>query len=487
MIQQMWAEGTQRGEAMSLAQVLLDSIGPRLTNSDRYDAGQDWLVKTYGEWGIPAAKVPYGTWVKWVRGPTYLDLVTPRFRTLEATSLAWSPGTEGRWIEAEVALIPAKTTPEAFAAWLPTVRGKFLLGSPLNPSCRMPAQMREFGQPVTLARIDSTRRANTADYADRFLQGGHRYRWPAEAGVAAVLTSTWSNFPGVNKIFGSPQQLVPTLDVSCEDYSLLYRLAENGQGAKVRLFAGSQSMGEQPVHNVIATIRGSELPDEYIVFSAHYDSWDGASGATDNATGTITMLEAARILKKIYPNPRRTIIIGHWGGEEQGLNGSRGWVEDNPKIVAKVHAGFNQDNGTGRVVSVGPGPFVGGQEALIRYLKELPAEMTGWMRVGGISGPAMGGTDNAAFQCLKSPVYGMGALGWDYGSTTWHTNRDTYDKLITEDLQNNAMLVAMMAYMADQDPALLSREVAPITGRDGTVQAWPSCPTSVRDTKSSTR
>lgn len=487
VIKAMWTEGMEHGQAMTLAQVLTDSIGPRLNNSDRFDMGQRWLIDTYKSWGIPAKQEQYGTWKKWVRGPTHMDLISPRVRTLEAVQLGWSPTTGNQWLEADVVMIPPKTTPAAFAAWLPTVRGKFLLGSGLNPSCRSNAQMAEFGTPATQARIRTERAANNADYADRFLQGGNRYGWPADAGVAAVLGNTWSGYPGIDKVFGSPQQQVPTIDISCEDYSLLYRLAENGQSPRIRLSAQSQDLGEQPVHNVIARIEGSEKPNEYIVLSAHYDSWDGASGGTDNGTGTITMFEAARILKKIYPNPKRTIIIGHWGGEEQGLNGSRGFAEDNPNIVANVHAGFNQDNGTGRVVNIGPGPFVEGTDALVRYLKALPSEVTGQIRMSGIGNPSLGGTDNAAFQCLKSPVYGLGSLGWDYGGTTWHTNRDTYDKLIAEDLQSNATLVAMLVYMADQDPKMLSHEVAPYRGRDGAAAAWPSCPTSVRDTKSSTR
>lgn len=487
VIQRMWTEGTEGSQVMKLAQVLLDSIGPRLNNSDRFDAGQDWLVKTYGSWGIPAARVPYGTWVKWVRGPTYLDMVAPRMRTLEATALGWSPGTNGQWVEAEVVLLPRDSTAASWTRWATAARGKFVLYSAPNPSCRMASQWTEFGVPGARARTDSTRQAWAADYASRRLAGGNPKEWPVSVGVAGVLTNTWSNYPGIDKVFGTPKDRVPTLDVSCEDYNLLYRLAENNQGPKVRLYAESQNLGEQPVHNVIATIRGSELPNEYIVFSAHYDSWDGGSGATDNGTGTLTMLEAARILKKIYPNPRRTIIIGHWGGEEQGLNGSRAWVADNPNIVSRIHAGFNQDNGTGRIQSVSPGPAMAGQDAIVRYLKELPASMTGAIRVGGAGAPGTGGSDHSSFQCMKAPLYGVGGISWDYSSTTWHTNRDTFDKVVPEDLRHNAMLVAMLAYMADRDPALLPRDMIELKNPDGTPRAWPTCPTGDRDTKSSPR
>ncbi|MCA9762019.1 MAG: M20/M25/M40 family metallo-hydrolase [Gemmatimonadetes bacterium] len=485
-VQRLWDEGMQRGQVMELAQVLLDSIGPRLTNSDRFDAGQRWLIGKYAEWGITAKQEQYGTWRKWIRGVTHMDMVFPRVRTLEAIQLAWSPGTGNQWREAEAITLPK--TNESWEEWAANARGKFVLYTAPVAVCRSPAQIAEYGTEATQSRIASMRtREALAEMSDRLIRGGNPKEWPKTVGVAAMLGNNWSNYPGIDKIFGSPKDQVPTIDVSCEDYGLLYRLAENGQHPRVRLYAESQDLGEQPVHNVIATIPGTEKPNEYIVLSAHYDSWDGGSGATDNGTGTLTMLEAARILKAIYPNPKRTIIVGHWGGEEQGLNGSRAWVADHPEMVARVHAGFNQDNGTGRIQSLGPGPFPAGQDALIRYLQALPSQASGQIRLSGVGNPATGGTDNASFQCMKSPVYGAGGVSWDYGSTTWHTNRDTYDKVIAEDLQYNATLIAMLTYMADQDPQLLSHDVIDLKDREGNPAPWPSCGTGDRNTAASPR
>lgn len=485
-VQRLWDEGMQRGQVMELAQVLLDSIGPRLTNSDRFDAGQRWLIGKYAEWGITAKQEQYGTWRKWIRGVTHMDMVFPRVRTLEAIQLAWSPGTGNQWREAEAITLPK--TNESWEEWAANARGKFVLYTAPVAVCRSPAQIAEYGTEATQSRIASMRtREALAEMSDRLIRGGNPKEWPKTVGVAAMLGNNWSNYPGIDKIFGSPKDQVPTIDVSCEDYGLLYRLAENGQHPRVRLYAESQDLGEQPVHNVIATIPGTEKPNEYIVLSAHYDSWDGGSGATDNGTGTLTMLEAARILKAIYPNPKRTIIVGHWGGEEQGLNGSRAWVADHPEMVARVHAGFNQDNGTGRIQSLGPGPFPAGEDALIRYLQALPSQASGQIRLSGVGNPATGGTDNASFQCMKSPVYGAGGVSWDYGSTTWHTNRDTYDKVIAEDLQYNATLIAMLTYMADQDPQLLSHDVIDLKDREGNPAPWPSCGTGDRNTAASPR
>jgi len=489
IIRDMWQEGMNRSQAMALSQVLFDSIGPRLTNSDRYNAGQDWLVKTYGAWGVSARKERWGTWSSWKRGPTHLDLIAPRVRSLEAMMLAWSPGTEGRDAEGDVVLLPDARTPEDFSGAAGALRGKFVLISPPNPSCRMPAQWTEFGQPGAATRIDSMRAKWDTSYNMRMDAGGNRYVWPKQAGVAGVISTYWSRYPGIDKVFGSAKQQVPTIDVTCEDYNLLFRLAEQRQGPRLRLNATADFLGEQPVANVIAEIKGSTLPNEYIVLSAHYDSWDGGSGATDNGTGTITMLEALRILKKFYPNPKRTIIVGHWGGEEQGLNGSRAFVEDHPEVVKGVYAGWNQDNGTGRVVNMGPGPFVAATDRLISYLLEMPSDITGWIKISGVSAPAGGGTDNASFQCAQAPVYGLGALGWDYSWTTWHTNRDTYDKVVPEDLKNNATLVAMLTYLADKDPSPLSHQAADtVTSSQGQrVAVRFNCPKAVRSTAASSR
>ena len=485
VINRMWSEGMERSRAADLAQVLMDSIGPRLVNSDRYIAGQEWLVKTYASWGVTARQEQWGTWNSWKRGPTHLDLIAPRVRSLEAIMLAWSPGTGGRTIEGDVVLLPDLKTPEEFAAWVPQAKGKFILGSPSNPSCRSAAQWKEFGQPGAAARNDSTRAALAAAWRTRTLQGGNPYSWQQNAGIAGMITTNWSGYPGVDKVFGSWRQQVPYVDVTCEDYNLLYRLAERNQGPRLRLNAESEFLGENPVFNVIAEIKGAEKPNEYIVLSAHYDSWDGGSGATDNGTGTITMMEAIRILRATYPHPKRTIIAGHWGGEEQGLNGSRAFVEDHPEVVSGLRAGWNQDNGTGRVVGIGPGPFPKAAETMAGYLAEMPSQITGWIKIGGASLPGGGGSDHSSFQCAKGAVHGLGALGWDYGLTTWHTNRDTYDKLVIADLKNNATLVAMLSYLADRNPDSSPLELL-ANGPDGKPVAY-SCPKAVRKTADSPR
>ena len=301
----------------------------------------------------------------------------------------------------------------------------------------------------------------------------------------AVFTHNYSGYPGIDKVFGSPRQKLPTFDVGCEDYGLLMRLAERGQGPRVRLTAESEFLGERPVFNTVAEIRGREKPNEYVLLSAHFDSWDGGSGATDNGTGTVTMMEAMRILKQVLPNPRRTILVGHWSGEEEGLNGSRAFSEDHPEVVRGLQALFNQDNGTGRVVTMNAGGLSGAGAFLRRYLGEIPSEVTQYIRFDDRGSPASGGSDNASFACYGAPAFGLGSLSWDYGQTTWHTTRDTYDKIVMDDLRSNAMLAAMLAYQASEDAGTMPRErVDPLPNdpRTGQPQTWPVCGKAVRST-----
>lgn len=492
VILRMWEEGMTRSQAMTLAQQFLDPLGQRMTGSPEADASQDWLVRTYQSWGVTARKERYGTWTGWSRGVSHVDLISPRVRSLEATALAYSPGMR-RPAEGEVVAYPAGlTTPEQFAAWLPNVKGKFVLLSPPRLSCRSPGQWAQFATPEERERMEKAQQEVQQEYqAANLAMNGGRNVWEKlkDAGALGAFTFQFSNYPGINKVFGSLQQTIPAFAVGCEDYGLLFRMARNNQGPKVRAFTDSRLLGERPVFNVVAEIRGSEKPDEYVVLSAHVDSWSSASGATDNGTGTITMLEALRIIRQVYPNPKRTILVGHWNGEEQGLNGSKAFTEDHPEVLNGLQALFNQDNGTGRIVNLSAGPFPGAAGRLEQYLGQIPNQITGNIRFTGVGTQQTGGTDHASFVCHKTPAFNLGALSWDYSFTTWHTDRDTYDKLVDGDLRNNATLVAMLAYLASEDPERMPRQIinplpASPTGQPG---VWRECTKAARQVPAATR
>jgi len=273
---------------------------------------------------------------------------------------------------------------------------------------------------------------------------------------------------GVVEVFESYNTVAPAVTLSCEDYGLVYRLAENKQKPMVRIALDGQLLGERPAFNVLGTIRGTEKPDEYVMLSAHFDSWDGGSGATDNGTGTLMAMEAMRLLKQAYPRPKRTIMVGHWNSEEQGLNGSRAFTEDYPQVMKGLQALFNQDNGTGRVQNISVSGLTNAGRHLKKWWEQLPTFYTDSMSFNAVAwsfndAPTgnPGGTDGAVFACYGTPSFGFGAVGWNYGSYTWHTNRDTYDKVVFDDLKHNATLAALMVYAASEDPEFISREKSP--------------------------
>lgn len=467
-------EATESSQVQRLAQVLLDSIGPRLTGSPGMQAANDWAVRTYLAWGIEARNEQYGTWRGWRRGITHVDLLEPRVRTLHATMLAWSAGTGGART-GEAVLFPEVVDRAGLEQWLATVRGRMVLLDAAEVTCRPLENWEEWGRPETVeglkerqAAIDDawTRRLRAAG-----VDGGELMRMLEQAGVAAVLTNNWSQGWGVSKIYGAASEVVPFINLSCEDYGLVSRLAENGQGPLVRVEAEAQATGMVPVYNTIATIPGRELPSEFVLLSAHFDSWDGASGATDNGTGTVVMMEAMRILRTVYPNPRRTILVGHWNGEEQGLNGSTAFAADHPEIVEGLQVLLNQDNGTGRIARIQMEGFAAAEGVFEEWLAAVPSDLSAGIELSAPGSPSRGGSDHSSFVCYGAPAFFLSSLSWDYGTYTWHTDIDTYDKLVLDEVRDNAKLVAMLAYLASEHPEKLSRERARLEDSRG----WPTC------------
>jgi len=508
IIEKIRAIGMDSSSTERLAHQLFDSIGPRLTGTPDAKRGNDWLVRTYKSWGIDAKNEQYGTWRGWRRGYSHIDLVYPRVRSLEGTMLGYSPGTGKKDLTATTIILPRFADSTEFVKWLPGARGKFVLVAAPQPTCRPTEDWQQNATPESKARMDSMRAAVRAEWGSRNVRGtgyslaigtGELGLRLEQAGVAAVITSRPKDAWGTIEIFETYNLKAPAIALSCEDYGLVYRLTENGQRPRIMMNLDAQLLGEQPSFNTVAMIRGSEKPDEYVVLSAHFDSWDGSSGATDNGTGTLTMMEAMRILEKVYSRPKRTIIVGHWTGEEEGEVGSKAFTEDHPEVIKGLQALFNQDNGTGRIQRLGGGGLPNAAEHISHWLTRIPAEFTSKIEFRGVSFPAGGGSDDFSFACYGTPAIGLSSLSWNYFNYTWHTNRDTYDKIVFDDLKWNATLTAMLAYLASEDPTMITRErvdlaavaaaapQAPPTtaGRGGRGQPtkWPDCVKAPRKTE----
>jgi len=475
IVEKIVQEENNNSQLPTMAHELLDGIGPRLVGTPQMKKANDWAVEKYASWGINARNEQFGEWKGWERGITHIDMLFPRVKSLEGTQLAWSPSTKGKTIKAGIIIIPDVMDSTAFANWLPNVKGKFVMTSMNQPTGRPDDNWQQFATSASFEKLKKERDEQTDVWRRRISKTGYSSRMLPiileKAGALGILTNNWSSGFGVDKIFSAYTSKIPTVDIALEDYGTLYRLVESGDNPIISIQTDSKDLGIVPSFNTIAEIKGTEKPDEYVMLSAHFDSWDGGQGATDNGTGTLTMMEAMRILKLVYPNPKRTILVGHWGSEEQGLNGSRAFVEDHPEIVSKLQALFNQDNGTGRIANISGQGYQHAGEFISRWLAAVPSILKDSIKTNFPGTPGGGGSDFASFVAAGAPGFSLSSLSWSYYNYTWHTNRDTYDKIIFDDLRSNAIVTAIMVYMACEDPETLPRDKAKLSS--GQPIPWP--------------
>jgi len=251
-----------------------------------------------------------------------------------------------------------------------------------------------------------------------------------------------------------------------EHANLMARLIANGVEveieAEVKTSFNSNNLNG---HNVVAEIPGTDqnLKAEVVMLGAHLDSWHGATGATDNAAGSIVMMEAIRILKAVGITPKRTIRIGLWGGEEQGLHGSRNYVKNHfgdpatkkfTKENEKVAGYFNIDNGTGRIRGI----YTQGNEKVVPIFKSWFTPFSDIIDNTTVTTNNTGGTDHLAFDAVGIPGFQFIQDPIEYRSRTHHTNADTFERLVIDDLKQMAVIVASFVYNTAQRDAKLPRK-----------------------------
>lgn len=478
VIDKIILEAQQNSQLKSLGHELLDGIGPRLVGSPQMAETHEWVATQYKSWGIEARNEKWGEWRGWERGITHIDMITPWTRSLSATQLAWSPASPSGGAKGEVIILADVADSLAFQQWLPAVKGKYVLVSAPQLTGRPDYNWEKWATEESFEKMKLERAEIESAWSARLLKTGKNRKELhlalERAGALGIITSYWSKSFGANKIFSAMTKNIPSVDISLEDYGLLYRLTESGKKPEIHLNVESKENGTVPTFNTIGEIKGVEFPDEYVMLSAHLDSWDGGTGATDNGTGTIMMMEVMRILKAVYPNPKRTILVGHWGSEEQGLNGSRGFVEDHPEMMDKIQVLFNQDNGTGRVANLSGQGFVDSYDYLGRWISKVPSAITKDITYNFPGSPGTGGSDFASFVAAGVPAFSLSSLSWDYGTVTWHTNLDTYDKIVFDDVQGNVILAAIMVYMAAEESEMVSRNKRVLTNpRTDEPINWP--------------
>jgi hypothetical protein len=276
-----------------------------------------------------------------------------------------------------------------------------------------------------------------------------------------------------------PSKTVPTVVLRNEDYGRITRILADGTDVKMEFTIQNREYPEgKTVYNAVAEIPGSDKADEVVMLGGHLDSWHSATGATDNAIGAATMMEAARILQALGVKPRRTIRVALWAGEEQGLLGSKAYVEqhfgtaENPKPeFAKFNGYFNVDSGTGQIHG---GSVFGPPEAgqiLTQYFKQF--EDLGVYGAVTTTSRASGGTDSTSFNAAGLPGIGLGQDGMEYNSHTWHTNLDTLERIVEGDVKRSAVAIASAVYHLAMRDQMLPRfapgamPAAPGAGRGG--------------------
>lgn len=465
-----------------LATELLDEIGPRLVGSPEMKKAHDWIVSTYKNWNIQAENKAYGEWKSWQRGTTEITMTSPRIKSLEGTQLSWNVNTK-KALEAEVILMPVFKNEKDFEYWSSTIKGKIILVSQYQHSGRSETQWKEQATEEDFTAYKTFKEQNITEWNNSIKATGKTLReivsFLESRGAVGFIQSYNTGIMGSNRIFYSFAKSVPMVDVSLEDYGLLYRLSKNEKKPRVKINTQSKDLGISKTFNSIAVLPGKTKPNEYVMLSAHLDSWDGGQGATDNGTGTILMMEVARLIQKYSPNNERTIVIGHWGSEEQGLNGSRAYIMDYPSEVQKIKVLFNQDSGTGRINYISGQGFSASYSYLGNWLSNIPENIRKHIKTDFPGMPQAGGTDNATFIAAGIPAFNLGTQSWDYGSYTWHTNRDTYDKIVFPELEKNVITTAILTLEAANDPNEIqnTKRILP------TNSEWPTIKEPKRNSK----
>jgi carboxypeptidase Q len=497
MVTRIRQEGFRHSQVMETASELMDRIGPRLTGSPQVKAANDWTRQKLAEWGLSNAHLE--TWGPFGRGWSYqkstVRMLAPDQAELTALPKPWTPGTNGP-VRGRVAHLNVKAKEE-----LESLKGQFagkvvLYGDfPKMDSHDKPDierydekslievfQYEPPGGPRRYNREEYIKRAELRREAEKFLEGEKPLAIiEAGRGDLGTFNVQASGEPWKKT---KPIPVFPDLAMEPEHFGRLARLADRNVDVEVELDVATRFIDEDQMQwNTLAEIPGTDKKDEVVMLGAHLDSWQGGTGATDNGAGTVATMEAMRILKAIGARPRRTIRIGLWTGEEQGVYGSRAYVsqhfasrppmtkeeEDLPWYRqkdkwpltlkpehAKLAAYFNLDNGSGKIRGIycednaGVVPIF---QAWLAPFHDLGATVVTMNRTGG--------TDHESFDGVGLPGFQFVQDALDYETRTHHTNMDLYERLQKNDLIQASVILASFAYNAATRDAMLPRKPLP--------------------------
>ncbi len=497
IMQKIRKEGLENSKVMEIAFNLTDKTGNRLTASPGFMRAANYAKETLSGWGLENAAIdPWGEFGKgWELEKSYVAITAPYYKSLSAYPKAWTSGTKGLK-NAEIIVISAKDT-VALEGYRGQLKGKVIILDQLatyKPSFKADAVRYADSTLITMANAKAQAPRPQINPTDTAALRRQREQFAGRGGgggAARVLTllKEMAKSEGAVAMFSSggvrshdgtifaqgggaykgtdPENFLD-IALGIEDFNTILRLAKAGVPVKMDVDVKTKFQTKDlQGYNVIAEIPGTDplLKDEIVMIGAHLDSWQTATGATDNASGSSVMLEAIRILKTIGFQNKRTIRIGLWSGEEQGLLGSRGYVKKtfaDPVTMQllpaheKFSSYFNIDNGTGKIRGI----YLQGNEAckdiftqwLVPF-NDLGAKTVTISNTGGTDHQSFDGVGLPGFQFIQDPI--------EYDIRNHHSNMDVYDHLIEDDLKQIATIVAGFVYNASQRDAKLPRKELP--------------------------
>ncbi|MBI4908322.1 MAG: M20/M25/M40 family metallo-hydrolase [Acidobacteria bacterium] len=467
---------------------LTDVHGPRLTGSPRFNGAADWVVTQLKAWGLENAHLEPWEFGHpgWDNERTSVHIVSPVRDALVCEVIAWTPGTKGRTRAQVVQIVPPQNpTEEKLTEFLDNARSKVsgkiaLVGAstPLPVSFAPLTKRREDSDVV--AMYDPTN-PNPPTFFNRGPATPARDPKGPKTVSARDVERRINEFLAVNGAVGRVNdggrdhgqirafnnrtfdiaKAVPSIVLRAEDYGRISRILADGTPVELEMEIENKWYPEgKTAHNVIAEIAGSDKKDEVVMLGGHLDSWHSATGATDNAIGSAVMMEALRILKATGAKPRRTVRLALWSGEEQGLLGSKAYVKEhfgtfeNPKPEGRGFvAYFNIDSGTGRA----RGMSAFGPESAAKVLRGFLAQFADLGVLGARASRSRqaGGSDHSSFAEAGFAGISVGQDPIEYGSHTWHTNLDTYERIVFEDAQKSATVIAAtVLHLANREERL---------------------------------
>jgi carboxypeptidase Q len=475
-------EGFQRSKVMEILSWLTDVYGPRLTNSPGFRKAGDWAVKEMTSWGLTNVKLepfPFGR--GWSNERFSMTATTPggSFPVI-GMATAWTPGTNGP-VSADAVFAPI-TNEEELARFKGKLQGKIVFTQVLR---EVPALWTPPSSRYNDAQLDElTRETDAAPRSGRFGGRGGRggplpfaqrlAQFLKEEGAIATVTTGTRGDGGTLFVQGASAANrqpnadagLPAIVIAVEHYGRVVRTLQKDMPVKIDLdIRNTFHEADTASFNVVAEIPGTDKADELVMLGAHFDSWHGATGATDNASGSAVMMEAMRILKQSGLKLRRTVRIGLWGGEEQGLIGSREYVTAHFANVADMvlkpgHAKFagyfNVDNGTGAIRGV----YLQGNEAVGPIFAAWMKPFTN-LGMTTLTIRDTGGTDHQSFDRVGLPGFQFIQDDVEYDTRTHHSNMDSYERIQEEDMRKNAVIVAAFAYQAANRDEKLPRKPLP--------------------------